>query len=252
MTVKSFADNNSLSVDMVLNLCEKLGINVDDETANLSEDDQLLLEYEIEELAKANSGMDEMGDSGGGGGSDSSSSGKKKNSDASDFHIDNPTFAAAYKCLVDAVNMLEDGLGDLSGLNQNGMDLIDSSTAVYDENLKFWRLDTLPFIPEEYKYLFNEVKEKKDRIDDALNATRAAVKEGVVAGGGTALLYSIKALDKLSPINQDQKVGIDIIRKACEAPIRQIAENAGVDVSEPESKPTIIATKPSCSVIVAP
>ena len=74
-----------------------------------------------------------------------------------------------------------------------------------------------------------EVKEKKDRIDDALNATRAAVKEGVVAGGGTALLYSIKALDKLSPINQDQKVGIDIIRKACEAPIRQIAENAGVD-----------------------
>ncbi len=74
-----------------------------------------------------------------------------------------------------------------------------------------------------------EVKEKKDRIDDALNATRAAVKEGVVAGGGTALLYSIKALDKLAPANQDQKVGIDIIRKACEAPIRQIAENAGVD-----------------------
>ena len=74
-----------------------------------------------------------------------------------------------------------------------------------------------------------EVKEKKDRIDDALNATRAAVKEGVVAGGGVALLYSIKALDKLAPANQDQKVGIDIIRKAAEAPIRQIAENAGVD-----------------------
>ena len=74
-----------------------------------------------------------------------------------------------------------------------------------------------------------EVKEKKDRIDDALNATRAAVKEGVVAGGGVALLYSIKALDKLKPANQDQKVGIDIIRKAAEAPIRQIAENAGVD-----------------------
>ena len=58
-----------------------------------------------------------------------------------------------------------------------------------------------------------EVKEKKDRIDDALNATRAAVKEGVVAGGGVALLYSIKALDKLTPANADQKVGIDIIRK---------------------------------------
>lgn len=74
-----------------------------------------------------------------------------------------------------------------------------------------------------------EVKEKKDRIDDALNATRAAVKEGVVAGGGVALLYSIKALDKLMPANADQKVGIDIIRKAIQAPIRQIAENAGVD-----------------------
>ncbi len=74
-----------------------------------------------------------------------------------------------------------------------------------------------------------EVKEKKDRIDDALNATRAAVKEGVVAGGGVALLYSIRALDKLTPANADQKVGIDIIRKAIQSPIRQIAENAGVD-----------------------
>ena len=74
-----------------------------------------------------------------------------------------------------------------------------------------------------------EVKEKKDRIDDALHATRAAVKEGVVAGGGCALLYATKALDKLEPANQDQKVGIDIIRRALQAPIRQIAENAGVD-----------------------
>ncbi len=74
-----------------------------------------------------------------------------------------------------------------------------------------------------------EVKEKKDRIDDALHATRAAVKEGVVAGGGVALLYSHKALEALTPANQDQKVGIDIIRKAIQAPIRQIAENAGVD-----------------------
>ncbi len=74
-----------------------------------------------------------------------------------------------------------------------------------------------------------EVKEKKDRIDDALNATRAAVKEGVVAGGGTALLYATKALDKVKPANQDQHVGVDIIRRALQAPIRQIAENAGVD-----------------------
>ncbi|MBE6448277.1 MAG: chaperonin GroEL [Alphaproteobacteria bacterium] len=74
-----------------------------------------------------------------------------------------------------------------------------------------------------------EVKEKKDRIDDALNATRAAVKEGVVAGGGCALLYASRVLDNLKPVNQDQKVGIEIIRKATQAPIRQIAENAGVD-----------------------
>ncbi len=74
-----------------------------------------------------------------------------------------------------------------------------------------------------------EVKEKKDRIDDALHATRAAVKEGVVAGGGCALLYATKALDKVNVANQDQKVGVDIIRRALQAPIRQIAENAGVD-----------------------
>ena len=74
-----------------------------------------------------------------------------------------------------------------------------------------------------------EVKEKKDRIDDALHATRAAVKEGVVAGGGCALLYATKALDKINTVNQDQKVGVDIIRRALQAPIRQIAENAGVD-----------------------
>ena len=74
-----------------------------------------------------------------------------------------------------------------------------------------------------------EVKEKKDRIDDALHATRAAVKEGVVAGGGCALLYATRALEKVSVANQDQKVGVDIIRRALQAPIRQIAENAGVD-----------------------
>ena len=74
-----------------------------------------------------------------------------------------------------------------------------------------------------------EVKEKKDRIDDALHATRAAVKEGVVAGGGTALIYATHALEKVKGANQDQNVGIDIIRRALQAPIRQIAENAGVD-----------------------
>ena len=74
-----------------------------------------------------------------------------------------------------------------------------------------------------------EVKERKDRVDDALHATRAAVEEGVVPGGGTALLFATKALAKIAVENNDQKVGIDIIRRAIEAPARQIAENAGVD-----------------------
>ncbi|MBR1756868.1 MAG: chaperonin GroEL [Alphaproteobacteria bacterium] len=74
-----------------------------------------------------------------------------------------------------------------------------------------------------------EVKEKKDRIDDALHATRAAVREGIVAGGGATLLYATHALENVKTENQDQNVGIDIIRKALQAPLRQIAENAGVD-----------------------
>jgi chaperonin GroEL len=76
-----------------------------------------------------------------------------------------------------------------------------------------------------------EVKERKDRVDDAMNATKAAVEEGVVAGGGVALLYSIRALEGLTPANGDQKVGIEIIRKALQAPARQIAENAGTEGS---------------------
>ncbi len=76
-----------------------------------------------------------------------------------------------------------------------------------------------------------EVKERKDRVDDALNATRAAVQEGVVVGGGVALVQGGKALDGLEGANSDQNVGISIIRKAIEAPLRQIAENSGVDGS---------------------
>ena len=76
-----------------------------------------------------------------------------------------------------------------------------------------------------------EVKEKKDRVDDAMHATRAAVEEGVVAGGGSALLFGIKALDTCAPVNADQKTGIEIVRRALQAPIRQIASNAGVDAS---------------------
>ncbi len=76
-----------------------------------------------------------------------------------------------------------------------------------------------------------EVKEKKDRVDDALNATRAAVEEGIVAGGGVALLKASKALDSLKGDNDDQDAGIHIVRRALQSPIRQIAENAGVEGS---------------------
>ncbi|MGA7545933.1 MAG: TCP-1/cpn60 chaperonin family protein, partial [Methyloceanibacter sp.] len=74
-----------------------------------------------------------------------------------------------------------------------------------------------------------EVKEKKDRVDDALNATRAAVEEGILPGGGVALMRTQSVLESLKPANEDQKVGINIIRRALQAPARQIAENAGED-----------------------
>ena len=76
-----------------------------------------------------------------------------------------------------------------------------------------------------------EVKERKDRVDDALNATRAAVEEGVVAGGGLSLLQAANALDKVKTSNADQKAGVDIVRRALETPVRTIANNAGVDGS---------------------
>jgi chaperonin GroEL len=76
-----------------------------------------------------------------------------------------------------------------------------------------------------------EVKEKKDRVEDAMHATRAAVEEGVVAGGGAALLYAIRALEQVKPTNNDQKVGIDIVKRALQMPSRQIAENSGTDGS---------------------
>jgi len=76
-----------------------------------------------------------------------------------------------------------------------------------------------------------EVKERKDRVEDAVHATRAAVEEGILPGGGVALLYAAKALDALQPANDDQRVGIDIVRRALQMPVRQIAENAGTDGS---------------------
>ena len=74
-----------------------------------------------------------------------------------------------------------------------------------------------------------EVKERKDRVEDAMNATRAAVEEGIVPGGGVALLYAGKALAKVDVANDDQRVGVDIVRRSLQTPVRQIAENAGSD-----------------------
>jgi chaperonin GroEL len=74
-----------------------------------------------------------------------------------------------------------------------------------------------------------EVKERKDRIDDAVHAIRAAIEEGIIAGGGVAFLYATRALDNVKPANDDQKVGVDIVRRALTAPVREIANNAGVD-----------------------
>jgi chaperonin GroEL len=76
-----------------------------------------------------------------------------------------------------------------------------------------------------------EVKERKDRIEDALNATRAAVEEGIIAGGGASLLYAAKVLSKVSVANDDQKTGVDILRRALPEPVRQISNNAGEDGS---------------------
>lgn len=76
-----------------------------------------------------------------------------------------------------------------------------------------------------------EVKERKDRVDDAIHATRAAVEEGIVPGGGVALLYATHALDGLKSANQDQQVGVDIVRRALQFPTREIAANAGLDGS---------------------
>ena len=76
-----------------------------------------------------------------------------------------------------------------------------------------------------------EVKERKDRVDDAVHATKAAKEEGIISGGGTALLYAVRSIEKVKVANDDQRRGVDIVRKALEAPIRQIVDNAGLDGS---------------------
>ena len=111
---------------------------------------------------------------------------------------------------------------------------IDKSTSDYDKEKLQERLAKLAGgVAVLYVGAASEVemKEKKDRVDDALHATRAAVEEGIIPGGGTALIRAIKALENLKGDNEDQTVGINIIKKAIEEPVRQIAANAGIDGS---------------------
>jgi chaperonin GroEL len=130
-----------------------------------------------------------------------------------------------------------DGLGDKAAVTARIAQLktqIEDTTSDYDKEKLQERLAKLSGGVAVIKIGGStevEVKERKDRVDDALNATRAAVEEGIVPGGGVALLKAIKALDGLKGVNADQDAGIAIIRRALQSPIRQIAENAGVEGS---------------------
>ena len=130
---------------------------------------------------------------------------------------------------------LVDGAGDHEGIKGRVEQIraqVESTTSDYDREKLQERLAKLAGGVAVIKVggaTEVEVKERKDRVDDALHATRAAVEEGIVPGGGTALLYAAKALDGLKGANDDQTRGIDIVRKALQSPVRQIAENAGHD-----------------------
>ena len=130
-----------------------------------------------------------------------------------------------------------DGAGDKAGIASRIAQLkvqIEDTTSDYDKEKLQERLAKLAGGVAIIKVGGStevEVKERKDRVDDALNATRAAVEEGIVPGGGVALLRASKALDGLKGLNPDEDAGIAIVRRALQAPIRQISENAGVEGS---------------------
>ncbi len=140
------------------------------------------------------------------------------------------------KIVIDKDNTtIVNGKGDTETINARVKQIkaqIESTTSDYDREKLQERLAKLAGgVAVIYIGAATEVemKEKKDRVDDALSATRAAVEEGIIPGGGVAFLKSIKSLDKIKPVNVDEKTGIDIIRRALEEPVRQIAENAGMD-----------------------
>jgi chaperonin GroEL len=130
-----------------------------------------------------------------------------------------------------------DGSGDKSGIEGRVSQIkrqIEDTTSDYDKEKLQERLAKLAggvAVVRVGGSTEVEVKEKKDRVDDALNATRAAVEEGIVPGGGVALLKASKVLDGFKGDNDDQEAGVAIVRRALQAPIRQIAENAGVEGS---------------------
>ncbi|WP_338446581.1 chaperonin GroEL [Pelagerythrobacter marensis] len=142
----------------------------------------------------------------------------------------------AKKVTIDKDNTtIVDGAGDADDIKARVGEIrtqIDNTTSDYDREKLQERLAKLAGGVAVIKVggaSEVEVKERKDRVDDALHATRAAVEEGIVPGGGTALLYATAALADLKGANDDQTRGVDIVRRALQAPIRQIAENAGHD-----------------------
>ena len=128
-----------------------------------------------------------------------------------------------------------DGAGDKSSIDARCAQIkaqIEETTSDYDKEKLQERLAKLSGGVAVLKVGGStevEVKERKDRVDDALHATRAAVEEGIVPGGGVTLLYATRALDKVKAANDDERAGINIIKRALQAPIRQIVENAGLD-----------------------
>jgi len=132
---------------------------------------------------------------------------------------------------------LVDGAGDKAGIEGRISQIkkqIEDTTSDYDKEKLQERLAKLAggvAVVRVGGSTEVEVKEKKDRVDDALNATRAAVEEGIVPGGGVCLLKASKVLDGFKGDNDDQEAGVAIVRRALQAPIRQIAENAGVEGS---------------------
>jgi chaperonin GroEL len=141
----------------------------------------------------------------------------------------------AKKVIVDADNTtIIQGMGDRKGVDGRIAQIkreVETTTSDYDREKLEERLAKLSGGVAQIRVggaTETQMKERKSRIDDALHATRAAIEEGTVAGGGVALLRARKALDALN-VTGDEATGVDIVRRACAAPLRQIAENAGVD-----------------------